>query len=341
MPETARGSKARCPTCQTSFFLEPMVPRVVFADEEELIGLAPESEPTGTERPASEGDATTGALYGAPDVMPMDVETNAQWMAGGLEEADEAALATRGTLYEAPAPDSKVRVAAQPVTLGSILLYPTREEGPRGMLFLTFVPLLGLFGAIFLGPLALLVLVFVFAMFPMVQFAAIQQTAVGADSLEGLPDPMDFAERGKELLATLVLASLPQFLIAMLSTILIGLAEASSWILLWIVVSVVIFLAYLMGFILWAIAVGATAVYRDWRVSIRLDLHLRVLQRCRSSVGVFLLRCLALLATGAFLSVVPLLNLAAPAWMLICLGHLIGLFFRDEQEALGSIYAEA
>ncbi len=111
-------------------------------------------------------------------------------------------------------------------------------------------------------------------------------------------------------------------------------------------------LIYPLLLAVWMIALGATAVYDDMSISLRVDLHFRALGTCWKSVlGIFVrLFVFALLAAAVSVAFAPdpsspsnLVVTALPAiviqvYVALDVAHMIGLTFRRHGRALAAIY---
>ena len=171
--------------------------------------------------------------------------------------------------------------------------------------------------------------------------------------MDELPSFFDLGPRFGDLFAYLVLSLIPgaaTFLASFfMKGILLADQESITEVFL-LVTGFVLVYPLLVG--LWAMGLGATAVFQDFKIPIRIDLHFRAFARCWKSVIGMLFQLFLILIGGGILMTILLegsnprnqLIAALPAigivsYLFVEGPHLLGLVFRRHRDKLAAIYA--
>lgn len=245
------------------------------------------------------------------------------------------------------------RAQQTPCTRRQILEYPLRGQGGFVLwgtvaylgalrLLTVLAPLMG-FGAIGIGLIVLVLGMLLLLMMPGLSFAIVRSTAGGDDEMPDWPDWNDFSERLSECCAALVLGAMtlvPAILLVRLagcdaSTIgreptCVALATAGL----------------ALGLPLWISGVAAVGLFAEPWLSLRWDLHARLLAitwrpTLRIAVALVGLWSAGWIA-GLLLGWIPLLGslvtlvIDVYTWFLGM--HLVGLLARRDERALERVY---
>lgn len=285
------------------------------------------------------------------------------------EPAERSSAASAGAMEEAfrpPAGPGRPPPAAAapeaPYSVWSSLAYPMRGLGAVVLVGLVvYYAVAGVAGAD--NPFGAVAMLLNFAglyFVPSIMFGIVRSTARGENTLEELPKFFDFGPRFGDLFTYILLCLIPAVVVvggvflAMAASLVPELRQP-------VVLAAILgafLLCSLLFFGIWAVGLGATAVYQDIAFTIRVDLHLRALLKCWKSVAAMFAWFVLLLLGGALASSVALavlapdLDLTSPSpglaatlpaavlgpYYLLEGSHLVGLLFRRQKEELASIY---
>jgi hypothetical protein len=295
-------------------------PEALSIGDEDLISLAPIVEPAPS-KVEEEGDVYQGDVYQGDSARPAN------------PYARPDAGRTRGD--------------AKSASLISSITYPLRGSALVTWILLSLGPIVMILTLI-TGCIPIVIGILLAFASAGVQFEIIRQTADGSDTMRGSPDLFDVMSRLREILATWLVGLVPMLALSVASSLLSSVHESAGAV--GAVVAGTLFLpVVLICLFIWQIALGSTAVYGFWSFTVRVDLHLIALVKCWKAALVFMFRVFLLALVGGvtllILSSVPVVRVAAfvvavfsPIYIFLASAHFIGLFFRENQEALEQVY---
>ena len=204
---------------------------------------------------------------------------------------------------------------------------------------LGLIPILG----ILTGCIQLLFGLVVLVILPGALFAVVRDTARGEIELPDWPDFSQFGARINEIFEFILIglvAAIPGAL--MLSALGCGNLATLS-----LDCGLVMALSWIAATLIWIPAFGAVAVYRNFWLTFRLDLHLRAIRAAAGEFALVTGLSMMLILAGQtlalmLLGVMPLASIAVSAivglysWFTIA--HLVGLWFRRHGRVLDPIY---